>query len=549
MAVKSRKKAPVNGAKKLLNPPMPRNRLANMSRLGFLENAKLQSDQLILNLMTHRSDLLQREIEGARDIDKECGYPDHPDVQDFKKFAKRFGLARRYVSLLPEESFQVDPSIYESDDPEDETAFEARFNEIEQKHNLIYYMQLVDELSGYGRFGILLLGINDGRELSQPVEGVNSKGERTGSKQHDLIYVRAFDETCVRIAEREKSRKSPRYGWPTMYEITFNTVDGDEVALKDRKVHWTRVVHIADNTESSPVLGTPRLEAVFNTMLDLKKLYGGSAEMFWKGAFPGFAFEIDPDAEEELEIDEESIKEEFWRYSEGLQRSLQIAGVTVKQLSPQVAEPTEHISTALNFLTMTLSCPLRVFMGSEVGKLASEEDKGTWNQRVARRQKRYVIPMIIRRIVDHLILLGVLPEAKYKVSFPDINTPSQQDKATIAKTLIEALAKYVATGAERLIPPKEFFTFVLGFDKEEIDVIMAAAEEYAKVLEKRQEEEMRQQKEMMGAEAMAKGGVGGPRIRGAANPNGGVEKNNRGRLQGAGVKVAKSDPKTSKPVR
>ena len=85
------------------------------------------------------------------------------------------------------------------------------------------------------------------------------------------------------------------------------------------------------------------------------------------------------------------------------------------------------------------------------------------------------------------MLLGVLPEAEdYLIKWPDLNAPSDKDKADTANTLTEALAKYVAGGVDSLMGPKQYLSLILGLELEEIEAIEKATEDW--VLERREEE-------------------------------------------------------------
>ncbi|MBA7692213.1 hypothetical protein ES703_100776 [subsurface metagenome] len=72
---------------------------------------------------------------------------------------------------------------------------------------------------------------------------------------------------------------------------------------------------------------------------------------------------------------------------------------------------------------------------------------------------------------------------EYFVDWPDLNAPSDKEKAEVSKNKTEALAKYVAGGVDTLIPPKEFLMMVMGMSEEEAEVIMKAAEEHLAEME------------------------------------------------------------------
>lgn len=433
--------------------------------------------QIMANAYTSRTELMRSLLDGTkRDINFECGYPEVITAALYKEMFSREGIAKRIVRVLPDESWAEDPGVFETEE-ETETEFEKALIEIEFKNHIWHYLARIDELSGIGRFGILLLGIDDGKELNMPVDGINEKGEKTGKPACKLLYLKAFDESVVTIKEKEKDISNPRYGLPVMYSVVFSKGSG---GLSTKDVHWSRVLHVADNREMSEVFGIPRIECVYNRMIDLRKILSGSGEMFWKGAFPGYSFEVNPELKD-VELDTDAIREELEKFQNSLQRYIAVTGVTVKSLSPQVADPSKHVEIHLKTIAISLGVPVRILFGSEEAKLASSQDVRTWNRRLRKRQEKYLTPMMVRPFIDRLIAIGVLPEPKeYFVKWEDLNTVSDEEKAQIAGTRTEALAKYVQGSVDELIPPQEYLTKILGMTSDEAEAIIKAASTYVR---------------------------------------------------------------------
>ena len=223
-----------------------------------------------------------------------------------------------------------------------------------------------------------------------------------------------------------------------------------------------------------------RSKPVYNRLMDIRKVLGGSAEMFWKGGFPGYAFEINPELGD-VEVDMESLKDMVEKYMGGLQRYLALTGMTAKSLQPQVADPRGHIQAHLQAIAISLSIPQRILFGSEAAKLASSQDARMWNKRVSKRQEGYVTPLVVRPFVGRLITFGILPKPKqYFVGWPDLNTPSDEDRAKIAEARTRALGMYVAQGVDGLIPPMEYLMMILGMTQDEAVAVDTAAAKYQK---------------------------------------------------------------------
>ena len=267
-----------------------------------------------------------------------------------------------------------------------------------------HYLHRVDGLSGIGSFGILLLGFDDGGELSDPVPGIMADGSRDpdSTKEHRLLYLRAFDQTLVQVQSYETDRNNPRYGQPRSYYVKFmdplllsTSVQPSIQDYTTQIVHWTRVIHIADNRMSSEVFGVPRQQCVLNRLFDLRKILGGSGEMFWRGSMPGWAFETPPELGTDVELDDQSIKDQMEAMQSGLQRYIALTGMKARSLAPQVSSPTQHVDEQIRAICTSIGVPMRILQGTESDHLASQQDAVTWNRRLRRRQQIYLTPYVI----------------------------------------------------------------------------------------------------------------------------------------------------------
>lgn len=440
-------------------------------------NGKLKTfAETIQNAVYSRSRLLRKLLDSRRNISDECGYPSEITLDDYQEYYKRHPIANRVVKVMPKECWRVQPSVVETEDKDQETPFEKAWNELssslrnsqfyaeETAHAAWEYLQRVDTLSGIGRYGILLLGIADGKTLDQEV---------SPSSSNRLVYLRALSESSAQVKLTETDTSSPRYGKPLSYTVNLDTSVGSV------EVHWTRVIHVADNLGDTDDYGTPRMEPVFNNLYDLQKLYGGSAEMYWKGAFFGLSFETHPILGVVPEFDDDSLRDTMEDYMNGLQRYLALNGMSAKSLSPQVVDPSKQIEVQIQAICVQLDIPQRVFLGSERGELASSQDSTAWNGRVASRQQLHVTPRIIVPFVSRLITLGILPVPTqgFHVVWPSLDKISAEQEATIAAKRTEALAKYIAGNVEAVMPPLDFLTRIMGFSVEEAQAIVEAAME------------------------------------------------------------------------
>lgn len=448
-------------------------------------NLTLNLQDIIRNDVILRSTFLKRWLDPRRDMDTECGYPQEIRIEDYKKAFERGDLASRVVMLYPEETWCSSPEVLENDD-EDLTEFEQEFIQLDATMNIFSYLERVDILSGIGQFGVLLLGISDGKNLDQPVAGLNDKGELDAdaapSEDMELLYLRAFDQQAVKVKKVETRQSSPRYGLPVLYEITFvnladGIIDGTTEELSKQEVHWHRLLHVADNRVSSEIYGIPRMKKVFNRLLDLGKIAGSAGEMFWKGGFPGLSLESAVDPEKAaVDLDVESTQEQMEAYMNGLQRYIATVGMQVKNLGTQVADPRPHVEAQVRLIAVAMSVPWRILMGVEVGHLAAEQDIRAWNRRLDRRRTAYVNPFILVPFINRMVAFGILPKPEaLHIVWPDLNTLSDADKATVAEKKTNSLIKYVQGGVHLLVPEFFYLTLILGISDAQAKQVIEAA--------------------------------------------------------------------------
>jgi hypothetical protein len=440
-------------------------------------------EMMSLNATLLRTDLMRTLIDPRRSINEECGYPDTLTISDYQTMYEREGLATKVVSVLPNESWVVDPLIQE-DDEADQTEFEESWVELEDEHQLNSVMFKADEISGIGRFGIILLGFDDNQPLNKPLEGINDDGTGSETNNHQLLFTRTFSEAVTTVKAIETKTDSPRFGKPTMYTVNYqdiNAASGSSAVGKETDVHWTRAIHIADNTKESEIFGMPRMQTLFNRLYDLRKITSGSGEMFWKGGFPGINFEMDPNAKPMTDPQKAAFRTEVANYANGLQRYMTLQGIKADNLNPNIADPESHYDIQVRYISTSLDVPKRIFEGSERGELASSQDLIVFNMRIQRRQNKYLTPFVVKRLVNRLIAAGTLPAPEqYTVIWPDLNAPSEKDKAEVMGIYAKGFAEYVRGDVDEFIEPKIFLKLFAGLSQEQVDAIEEASDEFHK---------------------------------------------------------------------
>jgi uncharacterized protein len=402
----------------------------------------------------------------ARDTYKALGYPKELLFDSYWSFYTREHIAKRVVDAPVNACWQKPPSISEQEEG-DETQFEEAWNSIVKEKKIWHYMSRVDKLSGIGEFGILLLGFNDGAILEEEV-----------TRASELLYIRPYKQNRVVVEKFVSDPSDVRYGLPELYKIDISTTESTNGNIADNStstmVHWSRILHIADELMEDDIYGTPRLMNVYNLISGLHLVAGGSGEMFWRGAFPGLAFILDKDAEIDPSQDMTAVNTEINDYIHDLNRTMRVQGMDIKNLAPQVADPSKHVEVLITLIAGAREIPKRILVGAERGELGGDRDENAWNKKIRERQTNYCDPMMIRPLINRLIEFGVLPEPKdeYEVVWDDITVPTEEEESKVAKTKAETIAVYAnSVGASEVLPPNIFLKVIMGFQDKEIEMI------------------------------------------------------------------------------
>jgi len=435
---------------------------------GKSAGAKIANLQ-VLNEMVGRMMLATQmglQYGGDRDIYQALGYKTELVFEDYYNKYLRQDIAKAIIDRPIKSTWQGPLLLLESQQAED-TEFEKAWIELDRELGMKSRFARVDKLTSIGRYGLLLLGLDDVKKTDDFIKPVSTTGEK------ELLYVKSFGEKTAGYEgiEFEIDPRNPRYGLPKIY--TLQIQDVATKSLSTIKVHHTRVIHITQDNLESEVFGTPTLEAVFNRLYDLEKLIGGDAEMFWRGARPGYTGKLDP----EYKMDEQTkkeLKEQIDEYENNLRRILINEGVDLQALAQQIADPSGHVDVVIQMISAVTGIPKRVLTGSERGELASTQDTSEWKEYVQARREDHAEPHIVRPFIDRLIELKLLPEPAedYMVKWSELYSQSEKSKVEIGKGRANALREYTSNPiAMEVIPPDIFNEFFLGFDAEQVTLI------------------------------------------------------------------------------
>lgn len=444
---------------------------------------KLES--LVNNITSLQREKLNRigTIDRRRDLDKECGYPEHElTAEEYKELIYREPAASIVNDFFPLECWKSQPRAFEDADTESETEWEAAVNDLPAMLNVepSYYAGKVinpinefllraDMLCGYGRHGVILYGLDDGKDWSEPV---------TPRKNMQLTSLWALPEHMARVNQfetgqselgdsKQRALARKRKGLPTQYQINFSDPDdsyqtGISEPNNSISVHWSRVVHIADfwhTASSSRIFARPRCSPSLNPILDIRKVRGSSGEIYYKGGFGGHHIGTHPELGPDVDVNRDDVKDAYEEFINGLQRVFISSGMTVDPLSPDVTDPTQYILVQMQAIALQMRTPLRILLGNETGERSTTEDRKRHNSNLHSRQHTFITPRIRIPFFDRLINVGVLPVPKngYLDEWPDIAALSELEKADVLLKRTQAYVAYTQ-GMETVVPPIDYMT-------------------------------------------------------------------------------------------
>ena len=210
---------------------------------------------LVQNEFLSRGQFIQRWMDPRRDYYRECGYPESSTLTNdqWQEYYDRHPIAARVIELMPNECWQETPDIIEDEDDAVTTPFEQAFRDLakslqgeesyfepseKETHPLWEICRRADIASRIGQFGLILIGVDDGLSLNQPVEGwEEEQGTNITWNQEgvDLLLNRVLDESELSPEEISKYISLNEDGTLTWNIATVVQEDEEEDELGQKK--------------------------------------------------------------------------------------------------------------------------------------------------------------------------------------------------------------------------------------------------------------------------------------------------------------------------
>ena len=398
---------------------------------------------------------------GKRDTYQILGYDRILSTAQYRSRYERSSLAGALVDIMPDDTWRGTVEVREDKDAKTDTELEKTWKALDQRLQIQAKMLRVDKLSRLSHYAVLLIGVKGtGLDTELPrgtgpdsilyLKPYSGNGGPAVSGSNTMQNRSAGDAMCT-IQSLVTETSDPRFGQPLTYRIKNVSQD----------VHWSRILHVAEGCLEDDVYGQPALERVWNLFDDLDKVTGGGAEAFWLRANAGLHLDVDKDmalpkpaAGEPSELDK--LKQAAEDYAHQMTRMMRTKGVRIEQLGSDVANFSLPADAIITQIAGAKRMPKRILTGSEMGELASSQDRDNWRDQVNGRQTSYAGPYIMRPLIDRLVKFGYLPAPSggpdvYDIIWPHLQTMTEQEKDTRAVALAsvnQTAGETVFTNAE-----------------------------------------------------------------------------------------------------
>ena len=428
-------------------------------------------------------------------------YPDYVSYLDFQYMYSRVSVANRVCTTYPKFCWNPRPVILEEGNTsgKPETPFEIACAEIAAKIDLYGQLQRVDECAQIGQYAVLYISFNDANknkaapDSARPAYTKDFKNPATNeSYQQEPLYLSGMDQVDWESL-KGKGADAINYvvpyqqpsAWPTQYVVDYdepsfslisyynlqsggqvfggngtsnNIVYGAALPVTWNVVHSSRCIHVVERNPNNNILGIPALQPIFNDLLNAIRVGGGSAMVYQNNARGGLAISIKGDETQSISPDDiAAFSAQVEDYLSNYKRALVNDSMDVKPIEFTVAAPDKHMGVYLQNISAGCGIPLRILLGNEAGRLASDQDKINFDSQVQARKDGYCTK-IIRQFFDPLIAHEVIPAPKtgaYKPFFPNLNI---SDDSTIAQNFnqitmgLASLAGSPSTEIEAALP-------------------------------------------------------------------------------------------------
>lgn len=390
----------------------------------------------------------------------EYGFPDHVSNDDLFKMYSRNPIAfsgvdktiKRCWSTYPRFESQSSPEWAEQVNAILDESFWAAFAEADRRRLA-------------GRFSGLVL-----RYKTRADEIYQYKDPVKGSQKLGMATPMPVWGTALKPTEYSADN-AKKQGIPETWTYTpdaYGAQKGEQLTI-----HTDRLFILGDFSDNADGFLIP----VYNDLINLEKITGGTGESFLKNAARQIAIEYESGIDwaaiaKSYNIKLEDLRVATDRYmkmiNSGSDSAISVQGGKVNMLTTTIADPEpSHRVTTMN-VAAGFNMPTKILVGSQSGERASVEDYKEWNGTCQSRRTGGINPEIKRMLAEKLVPHGIVPPppTDYAVKWDDLTASTQEQRLANAKLMADINGLMLAAGEQMPFTSKQVMK-AAGYDDDE----------------------------------------------------------------------------------
>lgn len=413
----------------------------------------VNTDEYTLRQMTRAREAILSGRFGALDNKRprawdQYGYPEQIAFTALLQAYKRGGAAKGAVHKLLDKCWQDVPRIKQPK-ADKETEWETRAANVLKAAKAWPKLRDLDRRNMVGRYAAVIYRIADSRSLREPL----GRGK--------LVDLVPLYEDQLKVSAWDSDQASAEYGKPKMFQYQSRRltsgVDQQGAPIEWVDVHPSRVQLLAEGSVGDFLDGVPLLEAGFNTLIDLEKISGGSAEGYLKNSSRQIVVNFDANASVQhmaaspgvanptgTQISD-ALNDKVKDLNRNVDSAMLLQGGEATTLQTTMHDPEGPFMVAANLFAASVQIPFTIIFGQQTGRLASDEDQSDFCSRAHSRRVNELTPMIEEFII-RMQAAGAIDEGEFEVQWAPLDAPGDDDKFALLGKATAAMQQASAAG-------------------------------------------------------------------------------------------------------